>query len=40
MEKKIHEAYIKQNEEMGNTLEQRRIAREKLAAETKEYQIK
>jgi hypothetical protein len=40
LDKKIHEAYIRQNEEMGATLEQRRTARERLAAETKEYQRK
>ena len=40
MDRKIHEAYLKQQEELSATLDQRRTAREKLAAEAKEYQIK
>jgi len=40
MEKKIHDAYLKQNEELSATLEQRRTAREKAALDTKEYQMK
>ena len=37
---KVHEAYLRQNEEFSATMDQRKATREKLAAETKDFQKK
>ena len=39
-DRKVHEAYLRQNEEFSNTMDQRKTARERLAQETKEFQRK
>jgi len=39
-DKKIHEAYLRMNEEFSATMDQRKTTREKLANETKEFQKK
>ena len=39
-DKKIHEAYTKQNEDFSNTMDERKVTRDKLANETKEFQKK
>lgn len=37
-DRKVHEAYLRQNEEFSNTMDQRKTARERLAHETKDFQ--
>jgi len=39
-DRKIHDAYIKTNEEFSNTMDQRKNTRERLANATKEFQKK
>ena len=39
-DRKVHEAYLRQNEEFSNTMDERKFTRDRLANETKEFQKK